>query len=127
MGISVIENNIFNIDMLYMNIKEGRIEKENKISDYNRYNIRNISRDKSVECLEIVSKDKKIAKIILKGLSLDNIYEMKRIKLKGLDENATYMNVETNDIFSGGALMYCGVNVTTLCGDNYSVVNLKML
>lgn len=131
MGISIIENNIFNLDMLYMNINEGIVEKEskniNKISNYIQYKIRNISRDKSVECLEIVANDKLEVKVIFRGVKLENIYKIKRIKLKGLDENATYMNTETKEVFSGGALMNYGVNITTLCGDNYNKISLKMI
>lgn len=129
MGISAIENNISNSDILYMNINEVIIEKENKhidkVKNYVHYRIRNISRDKSVECIQIVDSDKSEVKIIFSGLQLENIYRVKRIKLKGLDENANYMNTETKEVFSGGALMKYGVNITILCGDNYNKVNLK--
>lgn len=131
MGISGIENTIANLDIVYMNINESIIEKENKhidkVKKYVQYRIKNISRDKSVKCLEIVDNDKSEVKIIFSGLQLENIYRVKRIKLKGLDENANYINTETKEVFSGGALMKYGVNIIILCRDNYNRVNLKMV
>lgn len=131
MGISVIESTMSNLDIVYMNINESVIEKESryitKVNNYVNYRIRNISRDKSVECIEIVSRDKSEVKIIFSGVQLENVCKIKRIKLKGLDENANYINIETEEVFSGGALMNYGVNITTLCGDNYNKINLKIV
>ncbi|ETJ25238.1 Alpha-galactosidase AgaN, partial [human gut metagenome] len=34
-----------------------------------------------------------------------------------LDEDSMYKNEETNEVYSGGALMNAGINVTDLYGD----------
>ena len=129
MGISFVEDSICNSEILYMNINESVIKTENnhikKIKKDFQYKIRDISRDKAVECTEIVAGDRSEVKIIFSGLKSENIYNIKRIKLKGLDEDANYINTETKEVFSGGALMNYGINIIILCGDNYDRVNLK--
>lgn len=131
MSTNIIKNNIVNINMICMNIKERVLEKKNQninqLDGYKEYNIKNLSRNESIECVEILSKDKNNVRIIFKGLSIKNIYGLKRLKLKGLDENRVYMNMETKEVFSGGALMYYGVNITTICKDNYSNIILKAI
>lgn len=131
MSTNIIKNNIVNINMICMNIKERILEKKNQnineLDGYKEYNIKNLSRNESIECVEILSKDKNNVRIIFKGLSIKNIYGLKRLKLKGLDENKIYMNMETKEVFSGGALMYYGVNIITICKDNYSNIILKAI
>lgn len=131
MSTNIIKNNIVNINMICMNIKERILEKKNQnineLGEYKEYNIKNLSRNESIECVEILSKDKNNVRIIFKGLSIKNIYGLKRLKLKGLDENKIYMNMETKEVFSGGALMYYGVNIITICKDNYSNIILKAI
>lgn len=131
MSTNIIKNNIVNINMICMNIKERVLEKKNQninqLDGYKEYNIKNLSRNESIECVEILSKDKNNVRIIFKGLSIKNIYGLKRLKLKGLDENRVYMNMETKEVFSGGALMYYGVNIITICKDNYSNIILKAI
>lgn len=131
MSTNIIKNNIVNINMICMNIKERVLEKKNQninqLDGYKEYNIKNLSRNESIECVEILSKDKNTVSIIFKGLSIKNIYGLKRLKLKGLDENKIYMNMETKEVFSGGALMYYGVNIITICKDNYSNIILKAI
>lgn len=131
MSTNIIKNNIVNINMICMNIKERVLEKKNQnineLGEYKEYNIKNLSRNESIECVEILSKDKNNVRIIFKGLSIKNIYGLKRLKLKGLDENRVYMNMETKEVFSGGALMYYGVNIITICKDNYSNIILKAI
>lgn len=131
MSTNIIKNNIVNINMICMNIKERVLEKKNQnineLDEYKEYNIKNLSRNESIECVEILSKDKNTVSIIFKGLSIKNIYGLKRLKLKGLDENKIYMNMETKEVFSGGALMYYGVNIITICKDNYSNIILKAI
>ncbi len=62
------------------------------------------------------------------GLSSQNISTLKRLKLKGLNEDAIYINNETNEVFLGGFLMYLGVHLKKLlrnyCGN---IIHLKML
>ena len=99
MSTNIIKNNIVNINMICMNIKERVLEMKNQnineLDEYKEYNIKNLSRNESIECVEIVSKDTNNVRIIFKGLSIKNIYGLKRLKLKGLDENKIYMNMET--------------------------------
>ena len=138
MGISIIENNnIF--DMIYMNINEGASNNEsarrnpgnvtsNFVKDVKYFKLNNLSRNANVECFEAVSKDKNEVLLTFNGLSLENINNLKRLKLKGLIEDAIYMSLQTNEVFSGGALMNLGVNINTLCGDiEGSVIYLKAI
>lgn len=139
MGFSIIENNN-TFDMIYININERisdkdffknnseTVTKNNSLFGEKRYKINNFSKNNSVECFQIVSKDKLEVLLTFKGLSLQNISNLKRLKLKGLNEDSIYISKETNEIFSGGALMHLGVHLEKLFG-NYSgnVIHLKKL
>ena len=84
------------------------------------YRIANFSENNSFDSYEVVSKDKKEVLITcIQVLGRPN-YHSRRIKLKGLIADAMYRNEDTNEVYSGGALMYAGMNVTNLHGD-YSV------
>ena len=104
MGIAVIENNNrFNI--VCNNIKDRSSKSEicNSKDGKRFYKIKGFSKDKAVECIEIISKD-------------------------SLKEDAIYKNIRTREVFSGGALMNLGVNINTLCGDiEGSVIYLKAI
>ena len=120
MGFSIIENNN-TFDMIYININERisdkdffknnseTVTKNNSLFGEKRYKINNFSKNNSVECFQIISN-------------------LKRLKLKGLNEDSIYISKETNEIFSGGALMHLGVYLEKLFG-NYSgnVIHLKKL
>lgn len=138
MGISIIENNnIF--DMIYMNINEGTSNNEsarrnpgnvtsNFVKDVKYFKLNNLSRNANVECFEAVSKDKNEVLLTFNGLSLENINNLKRLKLKGLNEDAIYMSLQTNEVFSGGALMNYGVNIKKLFQTHVSnQIHLKMI
>lgn len=140
MGISIIENNAI-FHMIYININEGLSDKDciktNSgnvtkdtciVSDKNCYRIKNFSKNNTLECFEVVSKDKSEVSLTFNGLSLKNTSNLKRLKLKGLDENAVYINTETNEVFSGGALMHYGINIKKLFGDySGNIINLKII
>lgn len=58
---------------------------------------------------EMVSKDKKeVFFYSAKILSVANSHDI-RIKLKGLDAEAEYIDIETEKIYGGDELMYCGI------------------
>ncbi|WP_195989838.1 GH36 C-terminal domain-containing protein [Clostridium sp. D53t1_180928_C8] len=138
MGISIIENNnIF--DMIYMNINEGASNNESVrrntgnvtsifVKDGKYFKLNNLSRSANVECFEAVSKDKNEVLLTFNGLSLENINSLKRLKLKGLNEDAIYMSLQTNEVFSGGALMNYGVNIKKLFQNHVgNQIHLKMI
>lgn len=98
-----------------------QIEMYHKYNDLVRsgdyYRIANFSENNSFDSYEVVSKDKKEVLITcIQVLGRPN-YHSRRIKLKGLIEDAMYRNEETNEVCSGGALMYAGMNITNLHGD----------
>lgn len=71
----------------------------------------------SFDSYEVVSKDKsEVLVTCIQVLGRPN-YHSRRIKLKGLIEDAMYKNEETNEVYSGGALMYAGINIINLYGD----------
>lgn len=81
------------------------------------YRIANYSENNSFDCWSVVSKDKKeVLVTCIQVLGRPN-YRSRRIKLKGLDEKSIYKDEETNITYSGGALMYAGINITDLYGD----------
>ena len=81
------------------------------------YRIANYSENNEFDSWEVVSKDKKEALLTcIQVLGRPN-YHSRRIKLKGLEEDSLYKNEETNEVYSGGALMNAGINITDLYGD----------
>ena len=110
MGIAVIENNNrFNIVCSNINDRSSKSETYNSKDGKRFYKIKGFSREKSVECIELISKDKLEVVLTFKGLSLQDSTDLKRLKLKGLKEDAIYKNIRTKEVFSGGALMNLGV------------------
>ena len=144
MGVRIIENSgmlRFENEMMYINKGIGTVDKEtiksklersnvsiDIINNGNYYSIKNFARDSSSACWEVLSKDKSEIVLIFEVESLDNANNFKRIRLKGLNEDAVYINKETNEIFLGGALMHCGVNIKKLYRNyNGNIVHLKRL
>ncbi|MGG7143159.1 alpha-galactosidase [Clostridium nigeriense] len=85
-----------------------------RTGDY--YRIENFSKNNSFDCWAVVSKDKsEVLVTCIQVLGRPN-HHSRRIKLKGLLESKMYVNEETNEVLSGGALMYSGINVS-LYGD----------
>ncbi|MCX7714445.1 MAG: alpha-galactosidase [Clostridia bacterium] len=69
-----------------------------------------------------VSEDKDEAVVFYFGiLSVPNS-SVKRLKLRGLDENADYELVGGNVCYGGDRLMYAGINITNIRGDFSSYV-----
>ena len=134
MEINIIENNNL-LNMIYINTNEevsnnkfiktisGIVTKNNFLDDANYYTINN-----TLKCFEVVSKDKSEVLLNFEGLSLENINNSKRLRLKNLNEDSVYVNLETKEVFSGGALMYYGVNIKKLFQNSSSnTIHLKML
>lgn len=136
MEFNIMKNN--NFDMIYININEGAGEKNFFIrnlgngtksilkNDEKYYKINNFSN--TLECLQTVSKDKSKVILTFNRLSLENTSLLKRLKLKGLNEDANYINEETNEVFSGGALMYLGIHLNKLFANHSdNIIHLKMI
>lgn len=136
MEFNIMKNN--NFDMIYININEGAGEKNFFIrnlgngtksilkNDEKYYKINNFSNN--LECLQTVSKDKSKVILTFNRLSLENTSLLKRLKLKGLNEDANYINEETNEVFSGGALMYLGIHLNKLFANHSNnIIHLKMI
>lgn len=80
------------------------------------YRIENFSENSIFDCWAVVSKDKsEVLVTCIQVLGRAN-YHSRRIKLKGLLEDKMYINEETSEVLSGGALMYSGINIS-LYGD----------
>lgn len=86
-----------------------------RTGDY--YRVANYTDNHLYDCWAVVSKDKaEVLVTYIQVLERPN-YRSRRIKLKGLDENATYRDTETNRLYSGSALMNAGLNITGIHGD----------
>ena len=139
MEINIIENNNL-LNMIYINTNEevsnnkfikkisGIVTKNNFLDDANYYTINNLTKNNTLKCFEVVSKDKSEVLLNFEGLSLENISNSKRLRLKNLNEDSVYVNLETKEVFSGGALMYYGVNIKKLFqNSSRNTIHLKML
>lgn len=139
MEISIIKNNNL-LDMIYMNINEElsnnkfikptleNVTKNNLLVDANYYTINNLTKDNTLKCFEIISKDTSEVFLKFEGLSSENINSSKRLKLKNLNEDSIYVNLETNEVFSGRALMYYGINIKKLFQNSSSnTIHLKII
>lgn len=139
MEINIIENNNL-LNMIYINTNEevsnnrfiktisGNVTKNNFLDDANYYTINNLTKNNTLECFEIVSKDKSEVLLNFEGLSLENISNSKRLRLKNLNEDSVYVNLETKEVFSGAALMYYGVNIKKLFQNSLgNTIHLKMI
>lgn len=98
-----------------------QIEMYHKYNDLIRtgdyYRIANYGDNHLYDCWSVVAKDKsEVLVTYIQVLQRPNS-RSRRIKLKGLDENALYRDTETNRLYSGSALMYAGLNITGLHGD----------
>lgn len=139
MEINIIENNNL-LNMIYINTNEelsnnkfikttsGNVTGVNLVGNANYYTLNNLTKNNTLKCFEIVSKDKSEVLLNFKGLSLENINNSKRLRLKNLNEDSIYINLETNEVFLGGALMYYGVNIKKLFQNSSGdTIHLKML
>ena len=81
------------------------------------YRLYNYSENNEFDSWSIVSKDKEeVLVTFIQVLGRPN-YHSRRIKLKGLIENMYYKNEDDGKIYSGGALMNAGINLTDVYGD----------
>lgn len=139
MEIRIIENNNL-LDMIYINANEElsnnkfiktiseNVAENNFLDTVNYYTINNLTKNNTLKCFEIVSKDKSKILLNFEGLSSENINNSKRLRLKNLNEDSVYVNLETKELFSGGALMYYGVNIKKLLQNSSGdTIHLKML
>lgn len=139
MEIRIIENNNL-LDMIYINANEElsnnkfiktiseNVAKNNFLDIVNYYTINNLTKNNTLKCFEIVSKDKSKILLNFEGLSSENINNSKRLRLKNLNEDSVYVNLETKELFSGGALMYYGVNIKKLFQNSLgNTIHLKLL
>lgn len=139
MEINIIENNNL-LNMIYINTNEevsnnkfiktisGIVTKNNFLDDANYYTINNLTKNNTLKCFEVVSKDKSEVLLNFKGLSSENISNSKRLRLKNLNEDSVYVNLETKEVFSGAALMYYGVNIKKLFQNSLgNTIHLKMI
>lgn len=86
-----------------------------RTGDY--YRIANYTDNHLYDCWSVVSKDKSEVLITYIQVLQRPYYRSIRIYLKGLDENAIYRDTETNQVYSGSALMHAGINITGIRGD----------
>ncbi|WP_139902154.1 alpha-galactosidase [Clostridium thermarum] len=98
-----------------------QIEMYHKYNDLIRkgdlYRIGNIFEKPQFDCVEYVAKDKsEVLVVYIQVLSRPN-YHSRRIRLKGLQKDAYYRNEETNEVYSGAALMNAGILIKGLWGD----------
>ena len=80
------------------------------------------------DCWEVVSDDgKEVLVTFVQVMGRPNFHS-RRILLQGLREDAIYRNARDGRTYSGGALMYAGLNVENLWGDFRSMlIHLKMV
>ena len=83
----------------------------------------------NLKCFPNYMKPEKLASNeLFNRLSLENTSLLKRLKWKGLNEDANYINEETNEVFSGGALMYLGIHLNKLFANHSdNIIHLKMI
>jgi alpha-galactosidase len=98
-----------------------QVEMYHKYNDLVRtgdlYRIGNVFENPEYDCVEYVSKDKAEVLAIYVQVQGRPNYHSRRIRLKGLQKDAFYRNEETNEIYSGAALMNGGVLIKGLWGD----------
>lgn len=91
------------------------------------YRIENFSENNSFDSWAVVSKDKsEVLVTCIQVLGRPN-YHSRRIKLKGLLEDKMYVNEETKEVLSGGALMYSGINVSLYGDYSGKLINFKLI
>lgn len=111
--------------------REDRDAIPSQIAEFNKYNpivrtgdqyrIGNIFEDNLWDAWMFVSKDKSEAVFTFVQVLGRPNYRSRRIKLKGLDPEACYKNMETGEVYSGNVLMNMGIFVS-LNGDFASKV-----
>lgn len=107
--------------------EEDRAEIPKQVELYHKYNdlirtgdyyrIASYGQDCHYDSWQVVAKDKRETLVtFIQVLGRPN-YHSTRIKLKGLDESVMYRLEGTDEVYSGGALMYAGYDVEVIFGD----------
>ncbi|MDF2538413.1 MAG: alpha-galactosidase [Herbinix sp.] len=86
-----------------------------RTGDY--YRIASYQNNQEYDCYEVVSKDKKEALVTFIQVQCRPNYRARRIYAKGLLDDCLYRLEETGEVYSGGALMYAGINIDNMWGD----------
>lgn len=110
--------------------QEDRDAIPGQIAEFNKYNhiirtgdqyrIGNMFRDTTWDAWIFVEKDKSEAIFTFVQVLGRPNFPARRVKLKGLDENARYRNEQTGEVHSGSALMNAGI-IVPVDGDFKSV------
>ena len=115
--------------------QEDRDAIPSQIAEFNRYNplirmgdqyrIGNTFEDNTWDAVMFVAKDKSEALFMYVQVLNSPNKRSKRIKLKGLDEKRIYVNGESGQELSGGALMNAGINVAMYGDFSSRVIHFK--
>ncbi len=81
------------------------------------YRIADFTANHLYDAWSVVSKDRSETLVTYIQVYQRPNYRSRRIRLKGLDENAVYRDTSTGEAYSGSTLMYAGINITGLYGD----------
>lgn len=107
--------------------EEDRNEIPKQVALYHKYNdlvrsgdyyrIASYGADCHYDSWQVVSKDQRETLVsFIQVLGRPNCHST-RIKLKGLNENSMYQLEGEDKVYSGGALMYAGINIEVIFGD----------
>jgi alpha-galactosidase len=114
-----------------LDVTKISVEDQNKILEqcamYHKYNdlvrtgdyyrIASVMEDSTFDCSMVVAKDKSEALVTYIQVMARPNFHSRRVYLRGLDPDATYLWEETNEVYSGAAYMYAGINIGGLWGD----------
>ena len=116
----------YELDITKLSDEELRQIKE-QTAMYHKYNdlirrgdyylIASYLENKEYNCTSVVAKDQSEALVTFVRVMGRPNYHSQRIKLKGLDPKKLYRMEGTEQVLSGGALMYAGINIEGLWGD----------
>ena len=81
------------------------------------YRIANFIDNHEYDCWQVVSKEKSETLVTYIQVLGRSNYHSRRIRLKGLKRNSKYKNEVTGEMYSGGVLMYAGINIIDVHGD----------
>ncbi len=92
------------------------------------YRLASYHENHQYDCWQVVAEDGSKSLITFVQVTARANCHSRRIKLQGLDATAHYLDVGTNTVYTGDALMYAGFPIPMLWGDNQSVlISLKRL
>lgn len=107
--------------------QEDRDKIPSQVAMYHKYNdlvrsgdyyrLASYSENHQYDCYEVAAKDGSEALVTYVEVLRRPNFKTRRIRLKGLDENAVYENEETKARYTGDVLMYAGVQAPETWGD----------